>query len=46
MKEEVAKLIEKADHALEVARELFKNGYTADAASKTYYAMILNSIRC
>ena len=39
MKEEVAKLIEKADHALEVAQELFKNGYRADAASKTYYAM-------
>lgn len=36
---EVMKLIEKADHALEVAKALFKQGYSPDSASKTYYAM-------
>ena len=39
MKEESTKLIQKADHALEVANELLKAGFPADAASKTYYAM-------
>jgi uncharacterized protein (UPF0332 family) len=39
MKEEVKKLLEKADHAIEVAEELTKLGYPSDAASKIYYAM-------
>ena len=39
MKEEIIKLIEKADHAIEVAEELMKIGYPSDAASKMYYAM-------
>lgn len=39
MTEEVRKLIEKAEHALEVAEELMNNGYPSDAASKIYYAM-------
>ena len=39
MKAEVLKFIERADHALEVAAALEKDGYPADAASKTYYAM-------
>ena len=36
---EVKKLLEKADHALEVAEELKKKGYHSDTASKVYYAM-------
>lgn len=36
---EVMKLIEKSDHALEVAEALFGQSYSPDAASKTYYAM-------
>ncbi|MBI4746156.1 MAG: HEPN domain-containing protein [Deltaproteobacteria bacterium] len=39
MTEEVRKLIEKSEHALEVAEELMKSGYPPDAASKIYYAM-------
>jgi len=39
MTEEVKKLIEKAEHALEVAENLMKSGYPADAASKIYYSM-------
>ncbi|MBM4347265.1 MAG: HEPN domain-containing protein [Deltaproteobacteria bacterium] len=39
MKKEVQKLLEKADHALEVAESLFKQGFAQDAASKLYYAM-------
>ena len=37
MKEEVHKLLEKAEHAIEVAEELNKKGYPSDAASKIYY---------
>jgi len=33
MTEEVRKLIEKAEHALEVAEQLIKNRYPSDAAS-------------
>ncbi len=36
---EIQKLLEKADHALEVAEKLHQNGYSSDAASKIYYAM-------
>lgn len=39
MTEEVKKLVEKADHALEVAGKLLEDGYPSDAASKTYYSM-------
>jgi uncharacterized protein (UPF0332 family) len=39
MTEEVRKLIEKAEHAIEVAEKLRSDGYPADAASKTYYSM-------
>ena len=39
MTEEVKKLIEKAEHALEVAKELLRDGYPSDAASKVYYSM-------
>ena len=39
MKEEVIKLIQKADHALEVAEELINNGFPSDSVSKIYYAM-------
>jgi len=39
MTEEVKKLIEKAEHALEVAKELLRDGYPSDAASKIYYSM-------
>ncbi|HAX97894.1 MAG TPA: DNA-binding protein [Candidatus Atribacteria bacterium] len=39
MTEEVKRLIEKADHALEVAEKLLENGYPSDAASKIYYCM-------
>lgn len=39
MTEEVLKFIEKADHALEVADAMSRDGYPPDAASKTYYAM-------
>lgn len=39
MTEEVEKLIEKAEHALEVAERLMKEGYPPDAVSKIYYSM-------
>ena len=39
MTDEMQKLLQKADHAIEVAEELYKKGYYSDAASKTYYAM-------
>lgn len=39
MTEEVRKLLAKADHAIEVAEELMRSGYSSDAASKIYYAM-------
>ena len=39
MKEEVVKLIQKADHALKVAEELINNGFPSDSVSKIYYAM-------
>lgn len=39
MTEEVRRFVEKAEHALEVARELFGDGYPSDAASKVYYSM-------
>lgn len=39
MKEEVVKLIQKADHALEVAEELINKGFHSDSVSKIYYAM-------
>jgi len=39
LKKEVQRLLEKADHALEVAESLYKQGFSQDAASKIYYAM-------
>lgn len=39
MTEEIKKLIEKAEHALEVAEKLMNDGYASDAASKIYYSM-------
>jgi len=39
MTEEVIKLIQKAEHALEVAEELIYKNYPSDAASKIYYCM-------
>jgi len=39
MTEEVIKLIQKAEHALEVAEELIRKSYPSDAASKVYYSM-------
>ena len=39
MIEEVEKLIEKADHALEVAEQLIAGGYPSDSISKMYYSM-------
>lgn len=39
MTEEVKKLIEKAEHALEVAEKLMEDAYPSDAASKIYYSM-------
>jgi uncharacterized protein (UPF0332 family) len=39
VKKEVQRLLEKADHALEVADSLYKQGFPQDAASKIYYAM-------
>lgn len=39
MSEEVIKLIKKAEHALEVAKELIHRNYPSDAASKVYYCM-------
>ena len=39
MKKEVQRLLEKSDHALEVAESLYKQGFPQDASSKLYYAM-------
>jgi len=39
VKKEVQGLLEKADHALEVAEALERQGFTQDASSKIYYAM-------
>jgi len=39
MKEAVVRYMSKADHALEVAETLVREGFFPDAASKTYYAM-------
>jgi len=39
VKKEVQRLLEKADHALEVAESLYKQGFPQDASSKIYYAM-------
>ena len=39
MNEEVAKLIQKSKHALEVSKTLSSKGYISDASSKIYYAM-------
>lgn len=43
MKKEVQRLLEKADHALEVAESLYKQGFAQDATSKLYYAMFYAS---
>ena len=43
MKEEVDRLIQKADHAFEVAVKLIDNGFPSDAASKLYYAMFYST---
>ena len=39
MKKEVQRLLEKANHALEVANSLCQQSFNDDAASKIYYAM-------
>jgi uncharacterized protein (UPF0332 family) len=39
VKKETQKLLEKADHALEVAESLYNQGFAQDASSKLYYAM-------
>lgn len=39
MSKEFKRLIAKAEHALEVAKELMNIGYPSDAASKVYYSM-------
>lgn len=39
MTEEVRKLLEKAEHAIEVAETLMRDGYPSDSVSKIYYAM-------
>jgi len=39
MKDEVSGYLRKAEHALEVAEDLLRDGHVPDAASKTYYAM-------
>jgi len=39
VKKEVQRLLEKADHALEVAESLYRQGFPQDASSKIYYAM-------
>jgi uncharacterized protein (UPF0332 family) len=36
---EAEKYFQKAEHALEVARDLLEHGHAPDAASKIYYAM-------
>ena len=39
MTDEVRRYLRKAEHALEVAEDLLKDGHVPDAASKTYYVM-------
>ena len=39
MTDEVRRYLRKAEHALEVAEDLLKDGHAPDAASKIYYAM-------
>jgi len=39
MTDEIAKLVQKAEHALKVAQNLLEDGYPSDAASKIYYSM-------
>lgn len=39
MKKEVQRLLQKADHALEVAESLYRQGFPQDTSSKIYYAM-------
>jgi uncharacterized protein (UPF0332 family) len=39
MMDEVRRYLHKAEHALEVAEDLLKDGHAPDAASKIYYAM-------
>jgi uncharacterized protein (UPF0332 family) len=39
MTDDVRRYLRKAEHALEVAEDLLKDGHVPDAASKTYYAM-------
>jgi uncharacterized protein (UPF0332 family) len=39
VKKEVQRLLEKADHALEVAESLYKQGFIQDASSRIYYVM-------
>lgn len=39
MVSEAEKLIEKAEDALQVAKELFSNSHYPDAVSKAYYVM-------
>jgi uncharacterized protein (UPF0332 family) len=39
VKKEVQRLLEKADHALEVAAALDQQGFREDASSRIYYAM-------
>jgi len=39
MTEEIAKLIQKSEHALNVAQDLLNSGYPFDASSKIYYSM-------
>ena len=43
MTEEIRRLIEKAEHAIEVAERLIESGYPSDAASKIYYSMFYAS---
>lgn len=40
MKEEIHKLIEKFEHAFEVAEKLLQDEYPADAASKVYFCFL------
>jgi len=39
MTDEARRYLDKAEHALEVAKDLLKGGHAPDAASKIYYAM-------
>ena len=43
MKEEITKLIQKAEHALSVANGLLASGCYSDAVSKVYYAMFYSA---